>query len=144
MQKPTQKGARVFMVLQPYCVLMEDTMLTLQSDHSQRYKSSEDGGLWRTIARLSWVETSDIFRTHIKAFYKSATFRDTLKFFCSSELKKVFNLNEALWGPQDPIAREGLQAYSYKVRLYKGVSEYKDEELQLSLGSWNLEMCILL
>lgn len=87
---------------------------------------------------------SDIFRTHIKAFYKSATFRDTLKFFCSSELKKVFNPNEALWGPQGPIAPEGLQAYGYKVRLYKGVSEYKDEELQLSLGSWNLEMCILL
>lgn len=81
MQKPIQKGASVFMVLQPHCVLMEDTMLTLQSDHSQRYKSSEDAGLWRAIARLSWVEASDIFITHVKAFYKSATFRDTLKFY---------------------------------------------------------------
>lgn len=93
MQKPTQKGASVFVVLQPHCALMEDTMLTLQSDHSQRYKSSEDGGLWRTIARLSWVEASDIFITHVKAFYKYTTFRDTHKFFCTSELKKVFNLN---------------------------------------------------
>lgn len=80
MQKPPQKGASVFMVLQPHCVLMEDTMLTLQSDHSQRYKSSKDGGLWRAIARLSWVEAPDIFITHVKAFYKSTTFREHSSF----------------------------------------------------------------
>lgn len=45
MQKPTQKGATVFVVLQSHRVLMKDTMLTLRSDHRQQYKSSEDGVL---------------------------------------------------------------------------------------------------